>query len=276
MEEIMKNNQLTVSEIDTITTEIIKLKNQTAQNIIEMGKRLTKVKESLPHGEFGKYLSDKVDFTDRTARRFMQVAKEFGNRSSLSVLGASKLVALLDVPTEKRDKFISDKHEVAGQTKTVKEMSTRELQKVIKENKESNVPEHEEIEENTYTLDDLEELKKQRDNILSKRHEILSENTKQYQEINKKIDKVCDELGSYDQLEFTITLAELLANTEGFLQQYLAGFLYDRSLTHLDNPIVAKNLLDMIHLVDGWSEEMKSKFPQKYRNETIIDAEIIE
>lgn len=104
-------------------------------DIIEIGKRLIKVKESLPHGEWGIYLKEKVDFSPRSARRFIQVATEFGNRSAMTTLEPTKIFALLDIPSEERENFISQSHEVNGQTKTVDEMTSRELQKVIKEKK---------------------------------------------------------------------------------------------------------------------------------------------
>ncbi|WP_041710899.1 DUF3102 domain-containing protein [Clostridium pasteurianum] len=73
-----------------------------------------KVKESLPHGEWGKWLEEKVDFHQATATRFMRVAKEFSNASTLKDLGSSKIFALLDVPIEEREDFISQSHEVNG------------------------------------------------------------------------------------------------------------------------------------------------------------------
>lgn len=120
MNEIQK-----YQHIDNLTAEILILKQQTAQNIIEIGKRLITVKESLPHGEFGKYLAEKVDFTDRTAQKFIKVAEEFANTNTYSDLPVSKLYALLDLPPEEREDFIK--------SNPVDEMSTRELQKVIKE-----------------------------------------------------------------------------------------------------------------------------------------------
>lgn len=150
---------MTVSEIDKITAEILIYKQQTAQNIIEIGKRLIKVKESLPHGEWGKWLEEKVDFTDRTARRFMKVATEFGNRTTLSDLSSSKLFALLDLPTEEREEFVSKPHEVNGKTKTIDEMTSRELQKAIKEKKQ--------LEEKTKTLEESNKVLEQSYNELS-------------------------------------------------------------------------------------------------------------
>lgn len=82
------------------------------------------VKESLPHGEWGKWLEEKVEFTGRTSQSFMRVANEFSNTTPVSYLGSKKLFALLDVPTEERADFISQPHEVNGQTKAVDEITS--------------------------------------------------------------------------------------------------------------------------------------------------------
>ena len=53
--------ELTEFNIEKTTTEILILKEQTAQNIIEIGKRLIEVKENLEHGQFMKWLESEVD-----------------------------------------------------------------------------------------------------------------------------------------------------------------------------------------------------------------------
>lgn len=112
-------------EVDRLTTEILILKQQTAQNIIEIGKRLIQVKESLLHGEWGIYLKEKVEFSQESARRFMRVAEEFSNSTTLWNLPPSKVFALLDMPPEEREQFVAE-HDTAN-------MSVRELQQAIKE-----------------------------------------------------------------------------------------------------------------------------------------------
>ncbi|WP_234122593.1 DUF3102 domain-containing protein [Clostridium hydrogenum] len=108
-------NSLTNPEIEQLTTEILVYERQTAQNIIEIVKRMIKVKESLPHGEWGNWLKEKVEFSPSTAKNFMRVANEFSNLSALKDLGATKIFALLDLPTEERDNFIAQEHEIKGQ-----------------------------------------------------------------------------------------------------------------------------------------------------------------
>lgn len=115
--------------IEVIETEINFYKNQTATGIIEIGKRLIEAKAQLPHGEWGKWLEEKVEFTDRTAQRFMKVADEFP--TSMSYLGTSKLFKLLDVPPDQRTDFIN--------SNPIDEMTTRQLQEAIKAKKQADL-----------------------------------------------------------------------------------------------------------------------------------------
>jgi hypothetical protein len=123
--------------IDQITLEINFYKAQTAQNIIEIGKRLIEAKQQLQHGEWIPWLREKVDFTERSAQRFMKIAQEFSNTTPVSYLPYTKLLELLQVPDAERDIFLQETHLIDGQEKTVSEMSKRELQQAIKERDEA-------------------------------------------------------------------------------------------------------------------------------------------
>ena len=120
------------SQVEIITAEILVLKNQTAANIIEIGKRLVKVKEMLPHGEWGKWLQDRVEFSHQTADKFMRVAREFENYAPVRNLGVSKVFALLEVPADQRDELVSRPQVIpsTGEVKTIGEMTKRELEQV--------------------------------------------------------------------------------------------------------------------------------------------------
>ena len=128
--EIMRSSE-------TIAAEINFLKVQTANGIVEIGKRLIEAQELLGEGEsFTDWLTEKVDFSRRTAYNFMRVAKEFNDVQALARLGQTKIFQLLEVAENEREEFMNSTHEVNGIQKTVDEMSTRELQKVIKEKEE--------------------------------------------------------------------------------------------------------------------------------------------
>jgi len=56
---------------------------RTIEQIIEVGLDLLKVKDALPHGQFGPWLASEFGWTDRLARRFMDVAEVFGPKSDI-------------------------------------------------------------------------------------------------------------------------------------------------------------------------------------------------
>ncbi|MBC2579964.1 DUF3102 domain-containing protein [Clostridium sp. DJ247] len=122
--------KLNENQIEELTAEILELKESTAINIMEIGKRLIQIKYSLPHGKFIKYLEEKVDYTSRTAQKFIKVYEEFGNTKSPSLLSTEKLYLLTGLKKEQREEFL--------QNNDVEHMSTRELQQVIKDTKKAN------------------------------------------------------------------------------------------------------------------------------------------
>ena len=113
--------------LETVTSEILTLKNHIAINIIEIGKRLNTVKDNIEFGEFGKWLEEKVDFSQRTANNFMKIAKEFPNSQPVSNLGTRKLLMLAGVETEKREEIMQECN--------VSEITGQELEKVIQDKK---------------------------------------------------------------------------------------------------------------------------------------------
>lgn len=280
-------NKLDHEQIEQITLEIIQLKKETETNIIKIGEKLTQIKNSLPHGEFVKYLEEKIDYTRQTANKFMKIADEFTKSKATLHLGSEKLYILTTIKDkDEREQFIKDNN--------VEQMSTRQLKKTIKDmkNERKKVIEPpktdnrviEPVGDKTSTEppisdikgDTLEGLQQQRKNIIEKRLEFVKENTKEYQEINNKICNLKDKRGLYDQMNFMVTLNELTTNTRCFLQTNLAPFIYSRALKHLDNPVVAQNILDTIKYVDEWSKEIKDKFPIQYKKDMkFIDADII-
>lgn len=120
--------ELTEFNIEKTTAEILILKDQTAQNIIEIGKRLIEAKENLQHGEFTEWLKKKVDIGHRTANNFMKVASTFSNSQSLANLGSTKLFLLAGLDEEDRQEVMEGNN--------IEDMTTRELKQVVKEKKE--------------------------------------------------------------------------------------------------------------------------------------------
>ena len=124
-------------DIEVITQEILDAKRRGGEAILTIGRCLTEAKQALPHGEWLPWLTEQVEFSPRTAQNFMRLAREWSNTQALADLGAAKALTLLALPTEEREAFISENHVVDGEEKTVIDMTSRELEKAIRERKEA-------------------------------------------------------------------------------------------------------------------------------------------
>lgn len=123
--------------IDAITSEILQLKQDAGNAILRIGQRLIEAKAMLPHGDWLPWLTEQVEFSERQAQRFMRLAQEWRNPTALSDLGATKALTLLALPPEERERFLAENHIVDGEEKTVIDMSSRELEKAVKERDEA-------------------------------------------------------------------------------------------------------------------------------------------
>lgn len=305
----MEEKELAETDINNLTAEILILKQQTAQNIIEIGKRLIKVKESLLHGEWGKWLEEKVDFSEDTARNFIRVANAFPNSETIRNLSISKVYSLLNLPSEERKDFIASPHEIDGETKTVDEMTTRQLQQAIKEKKEAEVKvlqlekDKQELQNKltiavnkpaeTVTVDntdydsieklkqdlkytqDLFDNKKKRVEILEEKIKIQEENSEKYIQLKSQIElltKEKDEIGR--QIEATTELSGYIVEIRNFLKTKLAPIQYSESLlTVQSQSIVIKNVTEIIECVEKWCQETRKYLPKNQQN--IINVEVM-
>lgn len=85
------------------TGEIRALMKRTAQDIIEVGKRLIRIKKRLGHGRFLNWLEAEFDWHRDTANKFMHVANQFGSleMSNISTFDLSALYQLAAPSTPK-------------------------------------------------------------------------------------------------------------------------------------------------------------------------------
>ena len=121
------------TDLNVITAEINSFKQIAGQSIWEIGRRLNYVKEhDLAHGQFMEWLKT-IGFEQTEANRFMKVANELPNSATLHNLGSTALYLIATLPEEEREK----EHTTSkGETKTVDEMTVRELQELKKQLKE--------------------------------------------------------------------------------------------------------------------------------------------
>lgn len=126
-----------VRDIETITGEILAAKRAGGEAVITIGRGLIEAKALLSHGEWLPWLTERVEYSERTAQRFMLLARDWSNPSALTDLGATKALQLLALPESERDAFLRETHQVDGEEKTVIDMTSRELDRAIKERDEA-------------------------------------------------------------------------------------------------------------------------------------------
>ena len=286
--------ELTEFNIEKTTAEILILKDQTAQNIIEIGKRLIEVKENLEHGEFKSWLKKKVKFTERSAQRFMQIGREFSNATSLSHLGSTKLFLLAGLDEEDRQELIQENN--------VEDMTTRELEQAVKEKKEitkqlkieqeySNELQEsiKEKERQIRTLqNEIEKIQIPEKEIIEKEviKEVVPENLilekqaleKELETLRKRAEKAENTLSrikldkeiNQDKVYSNTKLEHLLVNIKDFLDN-ASKYTYLKDELQKIPPQNKKILESKINEVESWTMLMK----QALRNEENMVGNII-
>ena len=198
LKEMMEHMESTPAPVEQnqlgqLVAEIKILSQQTAANIIEIGKRLKMAKEHVGHGEWGNWIESNFEMSHKTANRFMQAAEQFGNSSTMTNLNPSKIYALLDVPATDREEFIAQPHEVNGQQKTVDEMTTRELAGAIRAKKEADKIIQDQAKKLQRQQEDLETaLGRERNatSLLTAKESAIT----RLKDENKKLERLADEL----------------------------------------------------------------------------------
>ena len=117
---------------------------QSAEAMLEAGKRLIILKENEPHGEFIKILESELGLAYRTSVRMMQASTKYlspalkPNVPTLAHLGKAKLFELMTEDDEELAE-LADGGTVAGLTlDDVDRMSVRELRQALREARETN------------------------------------------------------------------------------------------------------------------------------------------
>ena len=135
---------VTIRDSEIVAAEINTIKEQARRvlltSAIEIGRRLTEAKAMVPHGEWGKWLQEKVDYSQSTANNMMALYREYGDdqvslfdkaakSQAFGNLTYTQALALLAVPAAEREEFAEENH--------VEDLSTRELQELIRQRDEA-------------------------------------------------------------------------------------------------------------------------------------------
>lgn len=149
-------------ERDRIVHETRFYMAQSAEAMLEAGKRLVILKENEPYGDFTNILENDLGLAPQVARRMMQASVKFlGNgddqpkRSALSVLGKTKLYELMVLDDEELD-ALADGGTVAGATlDDIDRMTSRELKAALREARETNAAQQRVLADKNEKIDSL-------------------------------------------------------------------------------------------------------------------------
>lgn len=131
-------------DIETVTAEINIITVQTQRMLlsgaIEIGRRLVEAKSMVPQGEWGRYLQERVNYSQSSANNLMKLYREYGsnqaslfedfaNSQTFQNLTYTKALAMLALPAELRQSFAEEND--------VESMSTREVHARVQEELEA-------------------------------------------------------------------------------------------------------------------------------------------
>ncbi|MEQ1686725.1 MAG: hypothetical protein ABL916_23990 [Burkholderiaceae bacterium] len=122
---------------ERVVAEAKFLMSQSAEAMLEAGKRLVQIKENEPFGEFMSIVQDRLGLGERSARAMMQAAVKYlspaleSKRQSIAVLGKSKMFDLM-VEADEALADLAEGGTIAGKTlDDMQAMSRRELQAAL-------------------------------------------------------------------------------------------------------------------------------------------------
>lgn len=133
-------SMITARDPDIVAAEINTIKKNVQQIMIagalEIGGKLVEAKGMVPHGQWGKWLEEKVNYSQSTANNMMKLYQEYGgnqqslfdtwtNSQTFAEMSYTQHLALLALPFSERQEF--------AESNQVADMSTRELERKIRE-----------------------------------------------------------------------------------------------------------------------------------------------
>lgn len=205
--EITVQSENAVVNLVQIAADINAIKNQVKETVYiatcRIGEKLLLAKGAVGHGNWGKWLAENVDYSERTAQNIITIYKNFNNTEMklfgsepdpelLAQLNQTQLLALSSVKDEDKRNMFMEEHK-----EELPDMSKRELEKALRE-LENEKAAREEMEEEIVNLrnelvngdnEELEELKdkyrKLQQELIATdaKHDKATRETKRYQDL---------------------------------------------------------------------------------------------
>lgn len=128
MKEIANATTGQLSVIDGLAMQARALRLSINVNMWQLARVFIEAKELVPHGEWGQWLKDNADVSERTAQDMMAAYRRFGGKTPFEGLTPTQTFKLLPLPEGSEERFMEE-HDVQN-------MSTREIQEAVKKVRE--------------------------------------------------------------------------------------------------------------------------------------------
>lgn len=125
MNEVANATAQELSVLDGLAMQARTLRLSINMNMWQLARVFIEAKELVPHGEWGKWLQENADVSEKTAQDMMAAYRRFGGRPQFETLGRAKTFKLLPLPEGTEERFMEE-HDVES-------MTTREIQEAVKQ-----------------------------------------------------------------------------------------------------------------------------------------------
>lgn len=115
-ESMVHSVQSAQRTIETITSEILELKKQAGKALLGIGQRLIEAKETLPHGEWLPWLTERVEFSERTAQYGELIFTDQEIQEGETYEAAALLSDALEIGTFQMELYLRDESKGAALT----------------------------------------------------------------------------------------------------------------------------------------------------------------
>ncbi|HTF98649.1 MAG TPA: DUF3102 domain-containing protein [Cellvibrio sp.] len=202
---------------------------QSAEAMLEAGKRLVILKEHEPHGDFAHIIEEQLGLETRIAQKMMQAAVKFlsprleSKAKSISHLGKTKLYELMLLDDEQIEN-LTEGGTIAGMDlDEIDRMSSRELRKALRDARENITTKSEVIAGKMEKIDELQtKLRKIRNvspdaQLMQARKEVAALESEVEERIRvqlrsafNQLQELADTTGSKDHTDFVASQLDLL------------------------------------------------------------------
>lgn len=128
MENLANTKETEISTIEILAAQARALKTAINVNMWQLARVFVEAKQIVPHGQWGKWLEENAEVSERTAQDMMQAYKRFGGIPQIEGIGKAKLFRMLPLPEGTVEQFLKEND--------VENMSTRQVEQAVRQARE--------------------------------------------------------------------------------------------------------------------------------------------